>query len=168
MSKKLTILFTPIGHVGHVNACIGLAEVLRDRGHKIIFFIDNSYKGMLTKYGFIEELIVDPEKDANDKPGEDAAKNILQSGILSGINSLEKLKLMMDPSIFTKILNKVMAFEPQLKSITEKYKPDVYIIDHFVGAPTLIYSDKPWVAIFSAGPLFALDHENTPPAFSGN
>ncbi len=45
MSKKLTILFSPLDGYGHVNACTGVAEALRDRGHRIVFAIDKSWKG---------------------------------------------------------------------------------------------------------------------------
>jgi UDP:flavonoid glycosyltransferase YjiC (YdhE family) len=53
MSKKFTILFVPLDDSGHVNACIGLAECLRDRGHKIVVAIDPTFKGKLISYGLI-------------------------------------------------------------------------------------------------------------------
>jgi UDP:flavonoid glycosyltransferase YjiC (YdhE family) len=62
MSKKFTILFVPLDDSGHVNACIGLAECLRDRGHKIVVAIDPTFKGKLISYGFIEELLIDPNE----------------------------------------------------------------------------------------------------------
>jgi len=61
----------------------------------------------------------------------------------------------------------VKASEPKLKAIIEKHKPDIYIIDHFIGSPTLIYSDKPWIFLFSGNPLFVLDDKRTPPGASG-
>ena len=73
-------MFLPVEGVGHVNACIGLAEPLRDRGHKIIFVVDNAFKGQLIKYGFIEEIMSEPEKDltVSQKPGEEPAKEFSQ------------------------------------------------------------------------------------------
>ncbi len=41
MYQKLTVLFAPIEGVGHVNACIGIAEVLKERGHKIVFAVSD-------------------------------------------------------------------------------------------------------------------------------
>ena len=56
MANKLTILFAPIDAVGHVNACIGLAEALKDRGHRIVFLVSKPYSGQLFSYGFEEEI----------------------------------------------------------------------------------------------------------------
>ncbi len=56
--------------------------------------------------------------------------------------------------------------EPKLKAIIEKLKPNVYVIEYFVGSPTLIYSDKPRVSLFSGNPLSVLDDKRTPPSAS--
>jgi len=167
MSKKLTILFVPVEGVGHVNACIGLAECLRDRGHKIVFVIDHSFKGKLINYGFIEEILTEPNEGKVENPEENEINELLQSGILSGISSLEKVKIMAKMPFFTELAVKVKDSEPKLKAIIEKHKPDIYIVDHFVGSPTLVYSDKPWIFLFSGNPLFVLDDERTPPGASG-
>jgi hypothetical protein len=173
MTKKLTILFAPVEGVGHVNACIGLAESLRDRGHKIVFAIDESFKGKLINYGFVEEILI-AKRETNARndgkaegPGEQIANILVKSGLLSGISSLEKVKNNSRNVFLTKIKNKLIEFEPQMKAIINKHKPDVYIIDHFYGSPTLIHSDKPWVFLFSGNPLFVLDDERTPPGASG-
>jgi spore coat polysaccharide biosynthesis predicted glycosyltransferase SpsG len=167
MSKNLTILFVSVEGVGHVNACIGLAECLRDRGHKIVFTVDKTFEGKLIRYGFIEEKIFDPNEGKFKNPGEEGAKSLMESGILSGMSSLEKIELMSKQTFFVEMIDKMKMNEPTLKAIIEKHKPDVYIIDHFVGSPTLIYSDKPWVFLFSGNPLFVLDDERTPPGASG-
>jgi len=54
MSKSLTVLFAPLDGHGHINACHGLAEELRERGHRVVFTIDNVFKGRLKQYGFEE------------------------------------------------------------------------------------------------------------------
>jgi len=167
MSRNLTILFVSVEGVGHVNACIGLAECLRDRGHKIVFTVDKTFEGKLIRYGFIEEKIIDPNEGKFKNPGDEIAKHLLESGILSGMSSLEKIELMSKQTFFVDMIEKVKINEPNLKAIIEKHKPDVYIIDHFIGSPTLIYSDKPWIFLFSGNPLFVLDDERTPPGASG-
>ena len=37
---KMTVLFAPLDFHGHVNACHGIAEELRDRGHTVVFAIE--------------------------------------------------------------------------------------------------------------------------------
>jgi UDP:flavonoid glycosyltransferase YjiC (YdhE family) len=68
MPERLTILFAPLDAVGHVNACIGIAEVLRDRGHRIVFAISDNWRQKLKIYGFEEELIELSEKATVEDP----------------------------------------------------------------------------------------------------
>src|SRR5882724_1349359 len=120
MPKKLTILVAPVPAVGHMNACIGLAEVLLSRGHKVVFIVDKSYEGKLVSYGFEEELLEPSEplkpNDAqngetpkNSKPGEEAAGDLLNSGLLSGVSSVEKLKLMSKMPFWSQLVDKMIA-----------------------------------------------------------
>ena len=63
MPEQLTLLVTPMDGVGHVNATIGIAEVLRDRGHRIVYVIAKTFEGKLKKYGFEEEVLIDEERE---------------------------------------------------------------------------------------------------------
>src|SRR5437879_1382568 len=95
-NKKLTVLFCPLDAYGHVNPCIGVGEQLRDRGHRVIFAIDSSWKGRLEKYGFQEELINDPSKNEENKDSQKNSVNMLkQFGLLSPKSAIEKLRPMM-------------------------------------------------------------------------
>ena len=44
MPKTFTILFAPVYAVRHINACIGVAEILQLRGHQIVFMVNQSFK----------------------------------------------------------------------------------------------------------------------------
>jgi len=129
--------------------------------------IDNSFKGRLVNYGFIEEILTEPNDGKIEKPGEHGAKHLLKSGLLSRISSLEKFEIMAKTPFFAELAVKAKNNEQKLMAIVEKHKPDIHVIDNFVGSPTLIYSDKPWVYLFSGNPLFVLDDERTPPGASG-
>ncbi|CAG2104069.1 unnamed protein product [Medioppia subpectinata] len=166
MVQKLTILFAPVEGVGHVNACIGLAEVLLSRGHKIVFVVNPSFAGKLSPFGFIEEIMTSEETN-NKKPGEDGARSLIESGLLSNVTSYESMKIMQTITFFDKLVDTMRANEPQLKAIVAKHNPDLYIIDDFAGSPTLIHSTKPWVSLFSGNPLFVINDERTPPGSSG-
>jgi hypothetical protein len=118
--------------VSYVNACISFAESLRDRGHKIVFHFDKKFEGKQVRYGFIEEKIIDPNEGKFKNLGEERAKHLIESGILSGMLSLEKIELMSKQLFFIEIIEKMKLKEPKLKAIIEKHKPDVHI-----GVPTL-------------------------------
>ena len=167
MSKKLTILIAPVEGVGHVNACIGLAEVLLSRGHKIIFVTSKEWKGKLAKYGFHEEFYEVPQTKKDFRQIEEVIKSLSESGMFSSMSSLEKMKVTIKSTFFDELVEKTIAIEPQLKQIVDRHKPDLFIVDNFFGSPTLIYSDRPWVFVGSGNPLFYIPDERTPPPCSG-
>lgn len=44
------------GH-GPTNQCIGLGKILMDRGHRVVFAAEASWKGELSALGFEEDLV---------------------------------------------------------------------------------------------------------------
>jgi len=168
MPEKLTILFAPVDAVGHVNACIGIAEVLKERGHRIIFAINDSWGGKLKKYGFEEELIVDPNRDPNEDPAKYWAKLLIHMGAMMALPPMEKMKIMMSSGMMSQFIDHAKRDDPIYKEIIDKYEPNVIIIDGFVCYPSLVYSGIPWVWSVSTNPLFCTDDENLPPAGFGN
>jgi UDP:flavonoid glycosyltransferase YjiC (YdhE family) len=55
--RPLTIMLAPESAYGPTNNCIGIGDVLRRRGHRIVFAAEASWKGRLAALGFAEELI---------------------------------------------------------------------------------------------------------------
>ena len=47
-----TIVFFPEGAFGPTNNCIGIGQVLRDRGNRVVFVIEESFAGSLESHGF--------------------------------------------------------------------------------------------------------------------
>ncbi|XP_054156260.1 NDP-glycosyltransferase YjiC-like [Oppia nitens] len=180
----LNILVSVMDGVGHVNACIGLAQVLQKRGHRLTFVMEKAYKGQLAEFGFDEEIIEDINDDVvvdnqiqqqqsqqqTDNPkkmGEEGAHYLLGSGLLSGLSSVDKMHIMLKMPIFDKVLEKARLDNQKYMKIVDKLNPDLIILDEFIGRPALIYSGKPWISLFSGNPLFAIDDERTPPFASG-
>jgi len=146
MSKTLTILFFPLEGHGNVNACHGLAEVLLQRGHRIIFAVNIAWNGLLTKYGFEEKIF-----DANENKviwSEFINKN---HSIMS-LSSIGKMKEYYKPA-FTLMLETHKSLENEYKNIIEEVKPHLIIIDHLICSPVLINSGIPWIWFPSTGPL---------------
>ena len=55
--RPLTILFMPESAYGPTNNCIGIGDVLRRRGHRVVFAAEASWKGQLEPLGFEEDLV---------------------------------------------------------------------------------------------------------------
>ena len=57
MTDRRTIAFFPEpGAWGPTNNCVAIADVLAERGHRIVFVVDESFEGVLAKRGFEERL----------------------------------------------------------------------------------------------------------------
>src|SRR5918998_4826523 len=56
-SEARTIVFFPEGAFGPTNNCVGIGEVLRRRGHRVVFIIEESFAGTLEAKGFEERLM---------------------------------------------------------------------------------------------------------------
>ncbi len=171
MPEHLTILFAPVDAVGHVNACIGIAEVLRDRGHRIVFAISDNWREKLKVFGFEEELIELSKNGAIEDPAKFWAELCLKSGInLFGPKSpLEKIKSMTSVG-FLDMIDRSKASNPIMKEIVCRIKPDIIINDGLLWIPPLMDSGIPWVWFMSCNPLFidyAIDDKRLPPSASG-
>ena len=44
--EQRTIVFLPEGAFGPTNTCIGIGNVLRARGHRVVFVVEESFAGM--------------------------------------------------------------------------------------------------------------------------
>ena len=52
-----TIVFFPEGAYGPTNNCVGIGDVLRRRGHRVVFIVEESFAGTLEAKGFEERLM---------------------------------------------------------------------------------------------------------------
>lgn len=57
MTEPLTFAFWPESAAGPTNNCIGIANVLAERGHRVVFIAESSWKGKLDALGFEERLV---------------------------------------------------------------------------------------------------------------
>src|ERR1700727_1998784 len=55
--RPLTVLFMPESAYGPTNNCVGIGDVLRRRGHRVVFAAEASWKGRLEALGFEEDLV---------------------------------------------------------------------------------------------------------------
>ena len=80
MAPPLTIMFWPESAYGPTNQCIGLAAILRDRGHTIVFAAESSWAGKLSPFGFVEELVdlAEPPEGASDEDAGVLARAIVR------------------------------------------------------------------------------------------
>ncbi|MDT7673630.1 MAG: hypothetical protein QOD82_1532 [Pseudonocardiales bacterium] len=75
-TKPLTVLFMPESAYGPTNNCAGIGDLLRGRGHRVVFAAEASWRGRLAPLGF-EEALVDltpPPVDSAEEGAEEGAE----------------------------------------------------------------------------------------------
>lgn len=66
-----TIVFFPEGAFGPTNNCLGIGAVLKRRGHRVVFVLEESFDGTLEARGFEERLMrLKPKPEVPEQPGQ--------------------------------------------------------------------------------------------------
>lgn len=166
----LTIMFWPESAYGPTNQCIGLAAILRDRGHTIVFAAESSWAGKLEPFGFVEELVDLAEPASGDDAGEaDAGKFwtdfIAETAPEFRKPTIQQLETFIQPT-YQALIDGAKYCEPRLREIIATHRPDVIVEDNVVLFPALVTSGAPFVRIVSCSPL-EVPGAGVPPPFSG-
>jgi MGT family glycosyltransferase len=167
--RPITVLFMPESAYGPTNQCIGIGKVLLDRGHRVVFAAEASWRGKLAPMGFVEDL-VDLAPPAADDLGEQDAGQFWKDFIRDTAPefhkpTVEQLSTFMAPT-WQALIDGAVYCEPQLKEIIERVRPDVIVEDNVVCFPALVTADAPFVRIVSCNPL-EVPGTDIPPAYSG-
>ncbi len=165
----LTVLFMPESAYGPTNNCIGIGNVLRRRGHRVVFAAEASWQGRLEPLGFTEDLVdlTPPGSDAG--AGQDAGqfwKDFVRDTAPEFRKpTIEQLGTWIRP-VWEELTGGARYCQPQLAQIVERTRPDVIVEDNVVAFPALVTAGVPFVRIVSCNPLEIKD-PGIPPAFSG-
>ncbi|SJZ75842.1 glycosyltransferase, MGT family [Marinactinospora thermotolerans DSM 45154] len=166
--RKLTVLFMPESAYGPTNNCIGIGDVLRQRGHRVVFAAESSWKGRLAPLGFEEELVdltPPPEDAAGQDPGQFWKDYIAEISPEFRKPTIQQLETVVRP-IYEELIEGVKYAEPQLKEIIARVRPDVIVEDNVVLFPALATAGVPFVRMLSCNPL-EVPGPDVPPPFSG-
>jgi UDP:flavonoid glycosyltransferase YjiC (YdhE family) len=166
--RPLTILFMPESAYGPTNNCIGIGDVLRRRGHRIVFAAEASWRGRLERLGFAEDLVelAPPSTDPAEQDAGQFWKDFIRDTAPEFRKpTIEQLDTWVRP-VWEELINGARYCQPQLTQIIERTRPDVIVEDNVVGFPALVTAGVPFVRIVSCNPLEISDPQ-IPPAFSG-
>jgi MGT family glycosyltransferase len=169
VSEQLTVLFMPESAYGPTNNCIGIGDVLRRRGHRVVFAAEASWKGRLEPLGFTEDLVdlAPPGADAvaDQDAGQFWKEFVRDTAPEFRKPTVEQLDTWIRP-VWEELISGARYCQPQLAAIVERTRPDVIVEDNVVAFPALMTAGVPFVRIVSCNPLEIKD-PGIPPAFSG-
>ena len=166
MAEPRTIVFFPEGAFGPTNNCAGIGAVLRERGHRVVFILEESFAGTLEAKGFEERLMrLGPPPEVPEVPGQFWKDFIRDTAPVFRAPTLDQLSGFIQPT-WQALIDGAKYVHPRLLEIFDEVAPDVIVEDNVVAFPALPASGRPWVRIASCNPAELLDPD-VPPVFSG-
>ena len=166
MAEPRTIVFFPEGAFGPTNNCVGIGAVLRERGHRVVFVVEESFAGTLEAKGFEERLMrLGPPPEVPEVPGQFWKDFIRDTAPVFRTPTIEQLGAFIQPT-WQALIDGAKYVHPRLLEIFDELEPDVIVEDNVVAFPALPASGRPWVRIASCNPAELLDPD-VPPVFSG-
>jgi MGT family glycosyltransferase len=161
-----TVAFFPEGAYGPTNNCVGIGDVLRARGHRVVFIVEQSFAGTLEKQGFEERLMrLGPPPAAEEEPGQFWKDFIRETAPVFRKPTIEQLAEFIAPT-FEALVDGARYVDERLREIIDELQPDVIVEDNVVSFPALPACGRPWVRITSCNPA-ELKDPAVPPVFSG-
>ena len=161
-----TVVFFPEGAYGPTNNCVGIGQVLLERGHRVVFVIEESFAGSLEAQGFEERLMrLGPPPEAEEEPGQFWKDFIRDTAPVFRKPTIEQLSEFIEPT-WRALCDGAQYVDDRLREIFDEVEPDAIVEDNVLCFPAILRSGRPWVRVVSCNPL-ELEDADIPPAFSG-
>src|SRR5215212_10765365 len=159
-----TTIFFPEGAFGPTNNCVGIAEVLRARGHRVVFIVEESFAGRLEARGFEERRMrLGPPPEHEEVPGQFWIDFIRDTAPIFRKPTIEQLGEFIAPT-WQALIDGSKYVDERLREIFEEVDPDVIVEDNVIAFAAVSSSRRPWVRIVSCNP--AEVHDPAIPPFS--
>jgi UDP:flavonoid glycosyltransferase YjiC (YdhE family) len=166
VTDQRTIVFFPEGAFGPTNNCVGIGDVLRRRGHRVVFIVEESFAGTLEAKGFEERLMrLGPKPEIEEAPGQFWIDFIRDTAPIFRKSTLEQLGEFIVPT-WQALIDGAKYVDARLVEIIDELRPDAVVEDNVVAFPALPASGRPWVRIVSCNPAEIKD-PLIPPFSSG-
>jgi MGT family glycosyltransferase len=161
-----TVVFFPEGAYGPTNNCVGIGQVLVERGHRVVFVVEESFAGALEAQGFEERLMrLGPPPEVEEEPGQFWKDFIRDTAPVFRKPTIEQLSEFIEPT-WRALCDGASYVDDRLREIVDEVQPDAIVEDTVVCFPAIHHSGRPWVRIVSCNPL-ELGDPALPPVFSG-
>ena len=152
MGDARTIVFFPEGAYGPTNNCVGIGQVLRGRGHRVVFIVEESFAGTLEAKGFEERLMrLGPPPEEPEVPGQFWIDFIRDTAPVFRKSTLEQIGEFIAPT-WQALIDGAKHVNPRLEEIIGELEPDAIVEDNVVSFPAVMAAGRPWVRIVSCNP----------------
>lgn len=159
--------------IGPQNACIGLGQILLDRGHQVYFLINKIFAEKFASHSSqfiiceLEPKLKEVEDKIQDDPIKSSTDNFIQLGLFSDMEPIDKINQLANTAFLNNLFIDAEHYEPQIKKLIDDIQPDAFIVDSAFVSPYLMNSKIPWIYFFCSNPLGVFFDDNLPPFCSG-
>jgi MGT family glycosyltransferase len=161
-----TIVFFPEGAFGPTNNCVGIGNVLKERGHRVVFVVEESFAGTLEAKGFEEvHMRLAPAPTEPEVPGQFWKDFIRETAPEFRKPTIVQLETFLKPT-WQALIDGSMYVNDRLSDLFDDLQPDAIVEDNVVAFAAIPASGRPWARIMSCNPA-ELKDEAVPPVFSG-
>ncbi|MFZ1992586.1 MAG: nucleotide disphospho-sugar-binding domain-containing protein [Solirubrobacteraceae bacterium] len=145
---------------------MGIGDVLRRRGHRVVFVAEESFAGTLEAKGFEERLMrLSDAPELPEAPGQFWKDFIRDTAPVFRSSTQEQLAGFILPT-WQALVDGARYVDARLTEIFDELAPDAIVEDNVCSFPAIPASGRPWVRIVSCNPLEVKDPD-LPPTFSG-
>jgi MGT family glycosyltransferase len=163
LTGKTVVFFPEPGAWGPTNNCVAIAEVLRERGHRVVFVVDASFETLLEAKGFEERVMrMAPPEEAADPTADPWAEFIRDTAPEFRKPTIEQQATVTRP-IWEALVAGSSYSHDRLMEIWDDVRPDVVCTDNVTGFPSVELAGCPWARFVSANPLEMRDPDLPPP-----
>src|SRR5881392_153696 len=130
MSEGPTIVFFPEGAFGPTNNCVGIGQVLRERGARVVFVVEESFAGTLQAQGFEEALMrLKPAPEVPEAAGQFWKDFVRETAPEFRKPTLEQLEGFILP-VWQELVDGARYVDERLREIFTELRPDVIVEDN--------------------------------------
>src|SRR5438034_9727436 len=160
---RTIVFFADAGAWGPTNDCVAIAEVLRERGHRVVFVVDESFREELESRGFEERVMrMAPPEEAADPAADPWAEFIRVTAPEFRKPTIEQQATVTRP-IWEALIAGSSYSHDRVMEIWKDVRPDVVCTDNVTGFPAVELAGCPWARFVSANPLEMRDPDLPPP-----
>ena len=162
-AAKTVAFFPEPGAWGPTNDCAAIADVLRWRGHRPVFVVDESFAGVLAARGFEERLFRTAPPEENPDPSADPWSEFIRvTAPEFRTPTIEQIATVTRPIWETLVAAEKYSHE-RVMAIWDEIRPDVVVTDNVTGYAAVELAGVPWVRVVSCNPLEMRDPCLPPP-----
>ncbi len=143
---------------------MGIGDVLRRRGHRVVFVAEESFAGTLEAKGFEERLMrLSDAPGLPEAPGQFWKDFIRDTAPVFRSSTQEQLAGFILPT-WQALVDGARYVDERLVEIFNELEPDAIVEDNVCSFPAIPASGRPWVRIVSCNPVEVKDPDLPPPS----